>query len=169
MGRRTLQEWETHFFDCDAFISCSMEEQKRMLYDLLPSRSSAFALCTTYFDHLAWLFGGIARDELFALLDYLYPNRTKRARYGTLHLHQLALVYMVLSIAAQVDPEQEPHEEPSRAYFILGTIALGIDNVLEHPSTYAACALVSLLRLAALTRAERTCTAPNGMEAPTQR
>lgn len=114
------------------------------LYDGLPPRMRAMSSCRAYFYNFEWLIGGITEAELSAMLNTLYPNNVGAARRGSLTDHELAVVFAVLSMAALLDPAQEPQRTLAKFYFDHATIALG--TAFEHPTMHAVCAMVSIRR-----------------------
>ncbi|KZV84725.1 hypothetical protein EXIGLDRAFT_841970 [Exidia glandulosa HHB12029] len=119
------------------------EDEMRILEDCLPPRRVAITLSNAYFAHSAWMFGAVLHEEMLAMLAALYPgpDDDEKPVIDGLSLHEVAVVYAVLSLAALLDPDEEPQRDLAYNYFDLATIALGIDSCIEHPTIHAVRAL----------------------------
>lgn len=90
------------------------------------------------------MFSTVSRHDVFALLAQVYPNGGEGGILpDAVSLHDVALLYSVLSLACLLDPSQEPQRGTAHEYYHMTSLALTFGDVLERPSLQAIRTLVS--------------------------
>ncbi|KAH7922072.1 hypothetical protein BV22DRAFT_1037878 [Leucogyrophana mollusca] len=101
----------------------------------LPTWERASYLAETYLKQAAWLFRGVARDQVMDELlpiyyspDHLRPSEEQKGA------HDLALLFLVFAVGALVDLAQEPSNPEAEHYHQIARAAICLQPVLEKPS-----------------------------------
>ncbi|KAH7909940.1 fungal-specific transcription factor domain-containing protein [Hygrophoropsis aurantiaca] len=101
----------------------------------LPKFERANYLAETYLTQAAWLFRGVARDQI---VDELLPIYYRRGHTGPADehksAHDLALLFLIFAIGALVDLAQEPSNPEAEHYHQIARAAICLQPVLEKPS-----------------------------------
>lgn len=103
----------------------------------LPSCSAARATVDTFFAQIAWMFGAVTHAQLRAILDKLYGKSDRPTGLNGLHVHQLALLFVVLALAAQALPDEEREVLVTRRYVAFACVCLCYEPFMERPTLYA--------------------------------
>lgn len=112
---------------------------KEAIESQLPSYDRACHLAESYLEHAAWLFRGVSREQV---IDEMIPFFYNRPREGTSNSnqtdysgpHDLALMFFIFAVGAQVDLNQAPYNAEGDNYCQLARAALCLRSVLEKPS-----------------------------------
>ncbi len=138
-----------------------------LLFDHLPERPRAWALCETYLEHASWTFRPIRRDEIVDdILTPIYKCVKDRGNgvsnaAQSISAHKLAVLFILFSLGALVDLTLEPCTPPTRLsasfshagyvdnfesdnYYHLSRAALSLRSVFDSPEISTVQAVVLL-------------------------
>jgi hypothetical protein len=110
-----------------------------ILYSFLPPQPRAWSLCETYYEHAAWFFNPIKRDELINdILSPVYKSLKAQRDSGMdstpqISPHQLAVLYIVFALGTLTDLTLPPLHSEAKTYFHLSKAALSCRSVLDSP------------------------------------
>ncbi|KAF8510391.1 fungal-specific transcription factor domain-containing protein [Gautieria morchelliformis] len=110
----------------------------------LPPTTKAWSLCEIYFEHAAWLCHPIARDqfinEIFGPV-YNPPPSTANGDHpqtqGRPESYEVALLFMVFSLATLLDLTLPPNNVEAEFYHQLARAGLSCDPILVEPTVPA--------------------------------
>ncbi|KAF9055205.1 hypothetical protein BDZ89DRAFT_1124982 [Hymenopellis radicata] len=126
------------------------ESAMDLLFDYLPERPRAWALCETYLEHASWTFRPIHRDEIVDdILTPIYKHVKDRGNgvsnaAQTISAHKLAVLFMLFSIGSLVDLTLEPYNFESDHYYHLARAALSLRSIFDSPEISTVQAVVLL-------------------------
>ncbi|KAF9030945.1 hypothetical protein BDZ89DRAFT_1064266 [Hymenopellis radicata] len=121
-----------------------------LLFDYLPERPRAWALCETYMEHASWTFRPIRRDEIVEdILTPIYKHVKDRGNgvsnaAQTISAHKLAVLFMLFSLGSLVDLTLDPDNFESDNYYHLGRAALSLRSIFDSPEISTVQAVVLL-------------------------
>ncbi|KAF8895930.1 hypothetical protein CPB85DRAFT_1229714 [Mucidula mucida] len=121
-----------------------------LLFDHLPERPRAWALCETYLEHASWTFRPIRRDEIVDdILTPIYKCVKDRGNgvsnaAQSISAHKLAVLFILFSLGALVDLTLEPYNFESDNYYHLSRAALSLRSVFDSPEISTVQAVVLL-------------------------
>lgn len=106
---------------------------QNLIHSHLPPRQRALALIDTYFEQVSWIFRGVTRTQLVDdMLPVIYQHQPPPPGEDYSSPHDLALLFIVFSVGALVQPE--PSNAEAEHFHQLARAALTIQPVLEKPS-----------------------------------
>lgn len=114
-------------------------ETLNFLIDQLPPRARGSTLVETYFEHAAWLFSPLLRDELmeeFFTPIYKLVKANKDSGGVTLDEvppHRLAVLFGIFSIGSLMDLTLKPDNVESRRYYQLILASLSLRSIFDSP------------------------------------
>lgn len=105
----------------------------------LPPYSRACHLAESYLEHAAWLFRGVSREQVIdEMIPFFYQQPRDRSSPNSQTdysgPHDLALMFFIFAVGAQVDLNQAPYNAEGDHYCQLARAALCLRSVLEKPS-----------------------------------
>ncbi|GJJ10570.1 hypothetical protein Clacol_004797 [Clathrus columnatus] len=129
-------------------IFSNLSERKVSVMDhmrsYLPSSEKAWSLSEIYFEHAAWLVHPITRDYFVnEIFEPIYsPNSSNTNGGGNSHRdrpesHELALLFMVFSLATLLDMSLPPNNVEAEFYHQLARAGLSCDPILVEPTVPA--------------------------------
>ncbi|KZV82070.1 hypothetical protein EXIGLDRAFT_844076 [Exidia glandulosa HHB12029] len=117
------------------------DQGSNLVRDAMPSEQIARILVDTYFTNIGWMVGAIYRDDVDRILDTLFPDSSGVPRIEALHVHDLAVLFMVFAFACIFDPDREPNMTSARNMYDLALICISYDDVTMHPTLHGICAV----------------------------
>ncbi|KAI0741490.1 fungal-specific transcription factor domain-containing protein [Daedaleopsis nitida] len=113
-------------------------ERLRSLFWYLPPLDEATELRNIYFQHAAWMYNPVTLAQLneSAFSQFYNPNATPQME-DPLMSHQLALMFMVLSIGSLMDINRPAYNIEAEKYHQLARAALFQSPIFEEPTLAA--------------------------------
>ncbi|KAF8582521.1 hypothetical protein K439DRAFT_1635174 [Ramaria rubella] len=128
-------------------IFSNLSERKSSVMDhmrsYLPPTTKAWSLCEIYFEHAAWLCHPITRDHFInEIFGPVYnpppsPNGEHAHSPSRPESHELALLFMVFSLATLLDLTLPPNNVEAEFYHQLARAGLSCDPILVEPTVPA--------------------------------
>lgn len=125
-------------------------EAMNVLFELLPPRPRAWALCETYMEQASWLFRPLKRDEIIDdVFTPIYtakkqredPNFSVEKRLN-ISPHKMAVMFMVFAQGSLVDLTLPPYNTEADNYHHYGRAALSLRSVFDSPAIETVQAIV---------------------------
>ncbi|WVQ83747.1 hypothetical protein IAT38_005891 [Cryptococcus sp. DSM 104549] len=113
------------------------------LFARLPPRDDAEVLVDSYYRYFAWNHNPAPRRTFQPIFDRVFNAANREHPEQSVHLQQLALVYMILAMGTVHNIELPPHDPTAEEYLALGKGCLTKGDFLNHGTIPGVQALVS--------------------------
>ncbi|KII91836.1 hypothetical protein PLICRDRAFT_38690 [Plicaturopsis crispa FD-325 SS-3] len=119
--------------------------RKQMFVSFLPSRERALAVADIYYEHIAWMYEPITREDLVTtIIDPIYAT-TGVVDLSRIHSHLLSVFFGILASGVLYDDHPAaPHFQ--KQYYALARAALSLDPIWQEATTATVQALFVLMR-----------------------
>ncbi|KIS00216.1 hypothetical protein L804_02865 [Cryptococcus deuterogattii 2001/935-1] len=133
---------------CDPVYSFPFNESEistvEELFERLPPRADAEVLIDSYYRYFAWNHDPAPRRTFQPIFDRVYASILQPRPENSVHLQQLALVYMLLAMGTVHNIELPPHDESAEEYLTLAQAALTKGNFMNHATIAGLQTLVTM-------------------------
>ncbi|KAE8543300.1 hypothetical protein D1P53_000002 [Cryptococcus gattii VGV] len=114
------------------------------LFERLPPRADAEVLIDSYYRYFAWNHDPAPRRTFQPIFDRVYTSILQPRPENSVHLQQLALVYMLLAMGTVHNIELPPHDESAEEYLTLAQAAMTKGNFMNHATIAGLQTLVTM-------------------------
>ncbi|ODN75930.1 hypothetical protein L202_05915 [Cryptococcus amylolentus CBS 6039] len=114
------------------------------LFSRLPARGDAEVLVDSYYRYFAWNHDPAPRKTFQPIFEKVYDASQRPQPEASVHLQQLALVYIILAMGTVHNIELPPHDESAEEYLALAKGSLTKGNFLNHGTIAGVQTLVTM-------------------------